>query len=149
MLIRSGDIRDQSPKLSKFAKNFGRLFGPHKFLGAGIVKIVPILSPLPRGASTEKSPVRMLPLARKLLSLTCWILGPVFFSRLINFAGTPIPIGECVGKAWSISSACKNFRAQHPLTAEIQYAKKVHFSGSKLTCNSKPLVDQSSPDFFR
>jgi len=24
----------------------------------------------------------------------------------------------------------------------------VHFSGSKLTCNSKPLVDQSSPDFF-
>ena len=25
--------------------------------------------------------------------------------------------------------------------------KKVHFSGSKPTCNSKPLVDQSSPDF--
>ena len=24
----------------------------------------------------------------------------------------------------------------------------IHFSGSKLTCNSKPLVDQSSPDFF-
>jgi len=24
----------------------------------------------------------------------------------------------------------------------------VHFSGSKLTCNFKPLVDQSSPDFF-
>ena len=26
--------------------------------------------------------------------------------------------------------------------------RKVAFSGSKLTCNSKPLVDQSSPDFF-
>jgi len=26
--------------------------------------------------------------------------------------------------------------------------KKVHFSGSKPTCNSKPLEDQSSPDFF-
>jgi len=38
-----------------------------KFLGAGIVKIVPNLSPR---ASTEKSPVRILPLARKLLSLT-------------------------------------------------------------------------------
>ena len=25
---------------------------------------------------------------------------------------------------WSISSACKNFRAQHPLRAEIQYPKK-------------------------
>jgi len=54
MLIRSGDIRDQSRKLSKMAKNFGRFFGRHKFLEVGIVKIVPNLSPLPRGASTEK-----------------------------------------------------------------------------------------------
>jgi len=41
MLIRSGDIRDQSRKLSKIPKNFGGFFGRHKFLGAGIVKIVP------------------------------------------------------------------------------------------------------------
>ena len=54
MLIRSGDICDQNRKLSKIAKNFGRFFGRHKFLGAGIVKIVPNLSPLPCGASTEK-----------------------------------------------------------------------------------------------
>ena len=54
MLIRSGDIRDQSRKLSQIAKNFGRFFGRHKFLGAVIVKIVPNLSPLPGGASTEK-----------------------------------------------------------------------------------------------
>ena len=54
MLIHSGDIRDQSRKLSKIAKNFGRFFCRHKFLGAGIVKIVPILSSLLRGASTEK-----------------------------------------------------------------------------------------------
>jgi len=70
MLIGSGDIRDQSRQLSKIAKNFGRFFGRHKFLGTGIVKIVPNLSPLPSGASTEKSSVRILPLARKLLSLT-------------------------------------------------------------------------------
>jgi len=69
MLIRSGDIRDKSRKLSKIAQNFGRFFGRHKFLGAGIVKIVPNLSLLPRAASTEKSPVRILALARKLLSL--------------------------------------------------------------------------------
>jgi len=56
MLIRSGDIRDQSRKFSKMAKNFGRFFGRHKFFGAGIVKIVPNLSLLPRGASTEKVP---------------------------------------------------------------------------------------------
>jgi len=70
LLILSGDIRDQSGNLSKIAKNFGRFFGRHKFFGAGIVKIVPNLSPLARGASAEKSPVRILPLARKLLSLT-------------------------------------------------------------------------------
>ena len=54
MLIRSGDICDESRKSSKIAKNFGRFFGRHKFLRAGIVKIVPNLSPLPRRASTEK-----------------------------------------------------------------------------------------------
>jgi len=85
MLIRSGDIRDQSWKLSKIAKNFKRFFGRHKFLWAGIVKIVPILSPLPRETSIEKSPVRILPLARKLLSLTRWILGPIFNFHDYNF----------------------------------------------------------------
>jgi len=46
VLILSGDIRDQSRKLSKIAKKFGQLFAVTIFLGAGIVKIVPILSPL-------------------------------------------------------------------------------------------------------
>jgi len=78
MLICSADIGDQSRKLSKIAKNFARFFGRHKFLGAGIVKIVPNLSPVPRGASTEKSAVRILPLAWKLLSLTRRILGKIF-----------------------------------------------------------------------
>jgi len=69
MLIRSGDIRDQRRKLSKIAQNFGRFFCRHKFLGVGTVKIVPDLSTLPRGTSTEESPVRKLPLAPKLLTL--------------------------------------------------------------------------------
>jgi len=57
MLIGSGNIRDQSQsKVVIIAKNFGRFFGRHKVLGAGIVKIIPNLSPLPRGASTEKVP---------------------------------------------------------------------------------------------
>ena len=30
-----------------------------------------------------------------------------------------MPLRVCAIKAWSISSACKNLRAQHPLTAEI------------------------------
>jgi len=54
MLIRSGDIRDQSRKLSLSRKILGDFLAVTNFLGAGIVKIVPNLSPLPRGASTEK-----------------------------------------------------------------------------------------------
>jgi len=54
MWIRSGDIRDQSRKLSEIAQNFGRFFGHPKFIGAGLPKIVPSLSLLHRGTSTEK-----------------------------------------------------------------------------------------------
>jgi len=41
------------------------------------------------------------------------------FSRFKNFGGNPVPDGVCASKAWSISSACKNMKAQHPLWAEI------------------------------
>jgi len=43
------------------------------------------------------------------------------FSRLKFFGGTPVPLRVCAIKAWSwsISSACKIFRAQHPIGAEI------------------------------
>ena len=70
MWIRSGDIRGQSRKLSEIVQNFGRFFGPPKFSGAGLPKIVPSLSLLPRGTSTEKSLVKIFPVVRKLLSLT-------------------------------------------------------------------------------
>jgi len=54
MWIGSGDIPDQSRKLSKIAQNFGRFFGSPIFWGAGLPKIVPSLSLLPGGTSTEK-----------------------------------------------------------------------------------------------
>ena len=46
---------------------------------------------------------------------------PNFKFSLLSFffGGDPIPIGMCANKAWSISSACKTFRAQQPLWAEI------------------------------
>ena len=46
--IRSGDIRDQSRKLSEIAKNFGRFFALPNFRGAGLPKILP----LARGTSS-------------------------------------------------------------------------------------------------
>jgi len=83
----SSDFRDVDPfrrysrSKSKVVKNrveFWTFFGRHKFLGAGLVKIVPTLSPLPRGTSTEKRSVRILPLARKLLAIKRRILGQIF-----------------------------------------------------------------------
>ena len=38
--------------------------------------------------------------------------------------GTSVPIRVSPGKPWSISSVCKNFRAQHPLRAKIQSLEK-------------------------
>jgi len=45
------------------------------------------------------------------------------FSQLQFFGGTPVPLRVCAIKAWSISSACKHLRAQHPLRAEILCAE--------------------------
>jgi len=45
------------------------------------------------------------------------------FSRL-EFFGGPVPLQVCAIKAWSISRACKNLRAQHPLRAEILCPEK-------------------------
>ena len=39
------------------------------------------------------------------------------FSRFLG--GGAVPLRVCASKPLSISSVCKNFRAQHPLRAEI------------------------------
>jgi len=64
------------------------------------------------------------------------------------FKGTPTLIAMCATMAWSNSSARKNFRSQHPIGAEIWSVEKVDLGGSKLTCTTLWIVDQSSPDLF-
>jgi len=52
---------------------------------------------------------------------------PNFKFSQLNFWGEPpsaVPVGECASKPWSIYSARKNLRAQHPLRAEIQSPEK-------------------------
>ena len=58
------------------------------------------------------------------------------------FKGTPASIAMCATKDWSNSSACKNFRSQHPLGAEMYSVEKVDLCGSKLTCTTLWIVDQ-------
>ena len=56
--------------VAKHRANFWTIFFALPIFWAGLPKIVPTLSPLPRGTSTEPTFVRILPLARKLLTLT-------------------------------------------------------------------------------
>ena len=56
MQIRSGDIRDESLKLSKIAKNFGRFFCRHKFLGGGHCKnCTHVITPASQDVDWKKS----------------------------------------------------------------------------------------------
>ena len=101
MIIYFSDFRYVDPfwrysrsnrKLSESAQNFGRFFGHPKFLGAGLPKIVPSLSLLHRGTSTEKSFVRILPVVRKLLSLTQNTKGKTEDLPLLRTGGLKISI---------------------------------------------------------
>jgi len=80
MLIRFGDIRDQSRKLSKIAQNSGRFFLPSKFFWAGPCKnCTHVITPAPASRDVDwKSSVRILPL---LLTLKRWILSQIFNVR--------------------------------------------------------------------
>jgi len=71
------------------------------------------------------------------------------FSRLKFFGGTPVPLRVYAIKAWSISSACKIFGAQHPYGLKYSLPEKIHLGGSILANKTFLFVDQSSPDFFR
>ena len=63
-------------KLQKILGDF--LAVSHKFLGAGIVKIVPELSPLPRGASTEKKSREDTPTSPDVIESNTLNFGPDF-----------------------------------------------------------------------
>ena len=61
-----------------------------------------------------------IPISPEVIDVHTLNFKPNFkFSRLKFFGGTAVPHRVCAIKAWSISSACKIFRAQHPLWAEI------------------------------
>ena len=79
-----------------------------------------------------------------------WSYNVDYFENNQKYAAEPNvrPPGVCASKPWSISSACKNLRGQHPLRAEIQSVEKLNLSRS--TCRSITFlfVDQSSQSFL-
>jgi len=92
---RSGDIRDQSRKLSEIAPKFGRLFDPPKFYGAGLPKIVRTLSPMFATRRLEKSHEDINTNAEVIWVHTLNFKANFKFSRLEFFGGTPVPVRVC------------------------------------------------------
>ena len=146
MIKSSSDWRCEDPfrkysrSKSKVVRNcaeFWTFFSPSQILGGRPFKsythfITPTLRHVEWKKFGEDTPIS----PEILFAHTLNFKSDIKFSRLKFFWGNPVPLRECASKPSSISSACKNMRAQHPLRAEILYVKKVHFSRSKLTIRS-------------
>ena len=60
------------------------------------------------------------PTTPKVIDAHVWNFKPNFKRWPLKFLmGPPTPIAMCATMTWSNSSACKNFRGQHHLGAEI------------------------------
>jgi len=71
-----------------------------------------------------------------------------FKFSILNFFGGPPSHFGCALSRFGQSLARINISGRSTPYGVKYSLPKVHFSGSKLTWNSKPLVDQSSPDLF-
>jgi len=113
LLIRSGDIRDQSRKLSEI-RTLDWFFVLANFWGLAFQKLYPRYHPClaARRLQTfrEDTPTNPEVIDSNTLNFT-----PKFKFLPLKLFGKPLShLGMCASKAWSISSACKNLRWQHP-----------------------------------
>jgi len=117
--LMSGDIRDQSRKLSEIAPKFERFLALPNFRGRAFRKLYARYHPCLATHRLEKF-LEDIPISPEVIGVHKLNFKPNFkFSRLEFFGENPVPIRVCAIKAWSISSACKIFGTQHPLWAEI------------------------------
>jgi len=108
-----GILAIKSRKLSNIVPKFGR-FGPPRILGAGLPKVVPTLSPLPRGTSSGKSFARILPLAPKLYIAHTLNFRPNFKFSPLNFLGPPSPMWGALGSVGQSLTCVKIWRGSTP-----------------------------------
>jgi len=95
--ILSGDIRDQIESCQKACRNLG-VFWPSKYLGAGLLKVVPILSPRPRVTSSGKKFRKDIPTGPEVIGAqTLNFMLNFKFSPLKFFGGTSVPDGGALG----------------------------------------------------
>ena len=118
-LSHFGDSRDQSWKLSKIAPNFGRFFASQILGGRPSKTYTDFITPDSRHIIWRKF-CEDTPTSPEVIGANTLNFKVNFkFYGLKFFGGTPLPVRMCARRVWPICSACKNFRAQHPLMAEI------------------------------
>jgi len=98
MSIRSGDIRDQSRKLTEIAPNFGRFLPSQILLGAPLPKLVSTSSRLSRGTLPDVTP----PSNPKVIGAHMWNFKPILMFALKIFRETRARtlFVVCASKPW-------------------------------------------------
>jgi len=96
------------------------VFLPSQILGGGPSEnCTHVITPALRHVDWNKFH-KNIPTSPEVIGVHMLNFKPNFkFLQLNFFAGTPVLVGVRASKPWSISSGCKNLRAQHPLKAEI------------------------------
>ena len=95
MPARSGDIRDQSRKLSEIAPKFGRFIGPRKFWGRAFQKLYTRYHPCLAARRLENFRVDTHTSPKVIEAHTLNFKPNFKFSRLKFFRGTPVPDWVC------------------------------------------------------
>ena len=148
MSMHSRDIRDQSRKLTEIAPNFGR-FSPSQILGSGTSRsYTHFISPASQHIAWKKF-CDDTPTSPEVIGAHTVNFKPNFKLSLLNFfRGSPLAVGVCASKCWSICKSCKNLRGQHPQGSKYSLPKNVRLGGSVWAPITRLFVDQSSPNFL-
>jgi len=125
MSTRSGDIRDQSRKLSEIEPKFGR-FLPSRILGGGTSENC---THVYHHCFAPRRPEKFhqdIPTSPEVIGVHTLNFKPnCTFSRLQFFGGFPVPVGMCDSKAWLISSACKKIEGAAPFKGRTIVSRKM------------------------
>jgi len=91
MWIRSGDIRDQSRKLSEIEQNFGRFFGTPNFFERAFQKLYPVYHSC-LAAHRLKKFHEDTPTSPEVIEPNTLNFRPNFKYSRLKFLGDPLPV---------------------------------------------------------
>ena len=134
MSIYSGDIRDQSRKLSEMALYFGRFFAIPNFRGRVFQKLYPCYHPcLPTRRLEKFCKDRPTHTGPELIGANTLNFKPNFkFSRLIFLGGAPSQLWCALASAGQSVSHVKIWGAAPPQGSKYSLPKNVRLGGSIL-----------------